>query len=114
MRLYVLPPRSPKLNGHIERAQRTHTEEFWQRYEGDLDLPSVRPALRAWERLYNTFRPHQALAQLTPAEYLLQRHPELAPTSPVSYVVDEYNQYPPLPADGIIKGANHVRDQALR
>ncbi len=25
--LFVLPPRSPKLNGHIERAQRTHTEE---------------------------------------------------------------------------------------
>ncbi len=80
VRLYVLPPRSPKLNGHVERAQRTHTEEFWQRYEGDLDLPSVRPALRDWERLYNTFRPHQALAQLTPKEYLFQRHPELAPT----------------------------------
>ncbi len=25
--LFVLPPRSPKLNGHVERAQRTHTEE---------------------------------------------------------------------------------------
>ena len=24
--LFVLPPRSPKLNGHVERAQRTHTE----------------------------------------------------------------------------------------
>ena len=80
VRLYVLPPRSPKLNGHVERAQRTHTEEFWQRYEGDLDLPSVRPALRDWERLYYTFRPHQALAQLTPKEYLFQRHPERAPT----------------------------------
>jgi len=28
IRLFVLPPRSPKLNGHVERAQRTHTEEF--------------------------------------------------------------------------------------
>lgn len=27
-RLFVLPPRSPKLNGHVERAHRTHTEEF--------------------------------------------------------------------------------------
>jgi hypothetical protein len=25
--LFVLPPRSPKLNGHVERAHRTHTEE---------------------------------------------------------------------------------------
>jgi len=30
MRLFVLPPRSPKLNGHVERAQRTHTEEFYE------------------------------------------------------------------------------------
>lgn len=30
IRLFVLPPRSPKLNGHVERAQRTHKEEFYQ------------------------------------------------------------------------------------
>lgn len=78
IRQFVLPPRSPKLNGRVERAQRTYTEEFWECYEGDLDLPSVRPALRAWERLYNTYRPHQALAFLTPAEYLAQYHPEAA------------------------------------
>src|SRR3990172_6095935 len=75
LQLFVLPPRSPKLNGHVERAQRTHTEEFWERYDGDLDLPAVRPALRHWEHLYNTFRPHQALAQQTPAEYLAKCHP---------------------------------------
>ena len=80
LHLFVLPPRSPKLNGHVERAQRTHTEEFWERYEGDLDLPAVRPALRAWEHLYNTFRPHQALAGRTPQEYLLECHPELVAT----------------------------------
>ncbi len=31
IRPFVLPPRSPKLNGHVERAQRTHTEEFHDR-----------------------------------------------------------------------------------
>jgi transposase InsO family protein len=30
IRLFVLPPRSPKLNGCVERAQRTHTEEFYE------------------------------------------------------------------------------------
>ncbi len=30
LRLFVLPPRSPKLNGAVERANRTHTEEFYQ------------------------------------------------------------------------------------
>src|SRR4030042_1837606 len=92
LQLFVLPPRSPKLNGHVERAQRTHTEEFWERYDGDLDLPTVRPALRAWEHLYNTFRPHQALAGQTPKEYLAKCHPEMAPKDhSVSYVVNEYN-----------------------
>ncbi len=78
--LFVLPPRSPKLNGHVERAQRTHTEEFWECYDGDLDLASVRPALRDWEQTYNTIRPHQSLAWLTPAEYLAKCPLEAAPT----------------------------------
>lgn len=78
IQLFVLPPRSPKLNGHVERAQRTHTEEFWECYDGDLNLPSVRPALRAWETAYNTYRPHQSLAWDTPAEYLAKHHPKAA------------------------------------
>jgi putative transposase len=78
IRQFVLPPRSPKLNGCVERAQRTHTEEFWECYEDDLDLDKVRPALRDWENLYNTYRPHQSLAGLTPKEYLAKCHPEAA------------------------------------
>ena len=30
LRLFILPPRSPKLNSAVERAQRTHTEEFYE------------------------------------------------------------------------------------
>jgi len=30
LRLFVLPPRSPRLNGWVERARRTHSEEFYQ------------------------------------------------------------------------------------
>lgn len=89
--LFVLPPHSPKLNGYVERAHRTHVEEFWELYDGDLDLASVRPALRAWERTYNTVRPHQSLAGRTPAGYLIECHPELAPPAlPVSHVLNEY------------------------
>ncbi len=68
IRLFVLPPRSPKLNGCVERAYRTHQEEFYELYDGDLDLASVNPALQPWERTYNTIRPHRSLAKLTPAE----------------------------------------------
>jgi putative transposase len=61
IRLFVLPPRSPKLNGYVERAQRTHTEEFYDLFMGELDLKSVNKALRDWEYFYNTLRPHHSL-----------------------------------------------------
>ncbi len=70
--LFVLPPRSPKLNGRVERAQRTHTEEHWELTDCDVGVESMRQALRAWEVVYNTVRPHQALAYLTPLEYVNQ------------------------------------------
>ena len=68
--LFVLPPRSPKLHGAVERANRTHTEEFYELTTAEPDLASFQAELRAWEIVYNTIRPHQALGSLTPAEYL--------------------------------------------
>ena len=71
--LFVLPPRSPKLNGHVERAHRTHNEEFYQVTPQRWDLLEVNRQLLAWERTYNTIRPHQSLGYATPLEFL-QRH----------------------------------------
>ena len=68
--LYVLPPRSPKLNGRVERLNGTARREFWECYDGDLALPALQAALRVWEVHYNTERPHQALAYDTPAAFL--------------------------------------------
>ena len=68
--LLTLPPRSPKLNGSVERANRTHTEEFYEVTNAEATLADLRPALLRWEATYNTIRPHQALGYLTPAEYL--------------------------------------------
>ena len=78
--LYVLPPRSPKLNGHVERSQRTHTEEFYECTATPPQLAALRPALREWERVYNTVRPHQALGYLTPHAFweAYQRDPQAA------------------------------------
>ena len=72
IKLFVLPPRSPKLNGHVERAQRTHTEEFYEVTDSSFDLPELNRALLKWEVVYDTVRPSQALAYLTPLEYLEQ------------------------------------------
>lgn len=78
IRLFLLPPRSPELNGCVERAHRTHTEEFYEVYDGELEVPALNQALRAWEKTYNTLRPHHALDGRTPAEYLRECHPEVA------------------------------------
>jgi len=68
IRLFTLPPRSPKLNGGVERAQRTHGEEFYACTEAEPTVQGLREELRAWEAVYNTVRPHQALGYRTPWE----------------------------------------------
>lgn len=68
--LFVLPPRSPKLNGCVERAQRTHTEEFYELSFAEPTVSALGAELRDWERVYNEVRPHQSLGYLTPLEYI--------------------------------------------
>lgn len=78
--LFELPPRSPKLNGRVERANRTYREEF---YNCSLATPTVagfRGHLRRWEHIYNHVRPHQSLGFLTPAEFLASHFAISTPT----------------------------------
>ena len=70
LRLFVLPPRSPKLNGSVERAQRTHTEEFYQVYDCPWTVAELNTELKNWEYTYNCLRPHQALEYKTPLQFL--------------------------------------------
>jgi len=78
--LHGLRQNCPELNGHVERAHRTHAEEFYEVYDGECDIPSLREALESWEWTYNHIRPSQALNWKSPAEYLIERHLELAST----------------------------------
>lgn len=71
--LYVLPPRSPKLNGCVERAQRTHKEEFYELVDLPPTIGELRLLLLRQEQTYNTVRPHQALGQITPWAWLQHR-----------------------------------------
>jgi putative transposase len=68
--LFVLPPKSPKLNAHVERSHRTHNEEFYQVQAESDQLPVLNRQLRRWEKTYNCIRPHQSLAYLTPLEFI--------------------------------------------
>ena len=70
IRLFVLPPRSPKLNGKVERLQRTFEEECYQCTDVPLRVAELAAALRDYETTYNTIRPHRALGYRTPAQYL--------------------------------------------
>jgi putative transposase len=72
IQLFVLPPSSPKLNGCVERGNRTHREEFYQLYDLDWTVAGLRPELLHWEAVYNTIRPHTSLGYLTPQEYITQ------------------------------------------
>ena len=70
IQLFVLPPKSPKLNGSVERAQRTHTEEFYEVYDCPWTVSELNPELRRWEYVYDCVRPHQALGYKTPLQFL--------------------------------------------
>src|SRR5262249_38865685 len=59
IQLVVLPPKSPQLNGHVERAQRTHPEEFYEVSERAWTVAPLNAALRVWEQVEDTVRPHQ-------------------------------------------------------
>jgi len=64
IKLFVLTPRSPKLNGYVERAQRTHTEEFYEVTDTSFEMPELNRSLLKREGVYGTVRPNQALDTL--------------------------------------------------
>ncbi len=59
-------PRSPHLNGKVERSQRTDLEEFYPTV--DLKDSNLRQKLADWQDYYNEFRPHGSLNSKTPWE----------------------------------------------
>jgi putative transposase len=67
--LFVIPPRSPKLNSYVERANRMHREEFYEVETIGHTMEEHNRQLDRWEHTCNYVRPHQSLDYLTPAEY---------------------------------------------
>ena len=71
--LFKLPPRSPDLNGHVERGNGTWRYEFYATWDLLTDnLDDINRWLDAFADEFNTFRPHQALGGQAPAGYLAQ------------------------------------------
>ena len=67
-----IKPRTPQLNGKVERSHRTDKDEFYQllTYKDDVDLEAK---LAVWERFYNNDRPHGAHKEKTPYEVLREK-----------------------------------------
>lgn len=67
-----IKPRSPHLNGKVERSHLTDEQEFYQllTYTDDIDLSKK---LSEWENFYNLYRPHGSLKGKTPYEVLRDR-----------------------------------------
>ena len=68
--LYVLPPRSPKLNGAVERCNGAWRYEFYATVDLPTNIDKIAEHVDAFQYLYNHHRPHGALDGLTPNEYL--------------------------------------------
>jgi len=69
IRHVYIKPRTPRLNGKVERSHATDDMEFYQllTYTGDVDLNR---RLREWEDYYNFHRPHGSLRGRAPYEVL--------------------------------------------
>ncbi|MGH7152822.1 MAG: integrase core domain-containing protein, partial [Acetobacteraceae bacterium] len=71
--LFVLPPKRPQLNGAVERAQSSWRYEFYACTELPTRIAQLQPLVDRFAHHFNHVRPHQALGDLTPAEYLKHR-----------------------------------------
>jgi len=72
IRHVYIKPRPPRLNGKVERSNRTDDIEFYKllSYTGDVDLNR---RLSRWEKFYNFTRPHTSLKGQTPYEILREK-----------------------------------------
>ena len=71
-------PRSPKMNAHVERFNRTLNEEFLMHHRALLrdDVRAFNDALVDWLFWYNGERPHHALGQIAPFRFMMASLPK--------------------------------------
>jgi transposase InsO family protein len=82
IRHVYIRPRTPHLNGRVERSHRVDDQEFYQLLDKDGisdDIRLFNEKLREWANDYNYLRPHSGLNGQTPFERLLaKRRPSVS------------------------------------
>ena len=76
IRHVYIRPRTPRLNGKVERSHRVDAQEFYQLLDRNGisdDIHLFNQKLREWEDYYNYHRPHGALEGQTPFERLIAK-----------------------------------------
>jgi transposase InsO family protein len=76
-----IKPRTPRLNGKVERSHRIDAEEFYRLLDGTVidDTNVFNAKLKEWQDYYNYHRPHGGLNGQTPYERLRQKTQAEAP-----------------------------------
>lgn len=72
LRHIYIKPRTPRLNGKVERSHRIDQEEFYQLLKGKVvdSLEDFNLKIKEWQDYYNFERPHGSLDGKTPFERL--------------------------------------------
>jgi transposase InsO family protein len=86
-----IPPRSPHLNGKVERAHRTVLEEFWPTV--GAQAPDVGDQLAVWVHHYNWDRPHEGLGGLCPIDRVCERIDKIPLWADVDAAYDEAKEH---------------------
>ena len=76
IRHVYIKPRTPRLNGKVERSHRIDQQEFYSLVDNgeiNTDICLYNKKLKEWEDYYNYDRPHGALNGQTPYERLKQK-----------------------------------------
>ena len=99
-----IKPRSPHLNGKVERGHKTDLQEFYA--TADLSAPDLQDRLDEWQHFYNWHPPHSSLGGKPP----IDRYHELSAKTPYQDEVEgNYN-----PDNEPIREQNYKLDLALR
>lgn len=66
-------PRTPELNGKVERSHRIDNERFYSRFSFSNDHALDHALETVWMPEYNELRPHGSRGGMTPMDYLAKR-----------------------------------------